>query len=102
MNTRKLPVLIAACAIGLVAMLAIAAQPVSRQTVFSSLKVGQPVNLKERAGLYEVSTMDDMILLTHKVVEIGDNYLVLQDYADVTVSHIPVTAVRAVIHIKTK
>ncbi|MBN9519372.1 hypothetical protein J0H58_12755 [bacterium] len=76
--------------------------PATRRTVFSHLKVGQPVTLKERAGLYEVGTVDDGGVLTHKVAEVGDDYIAVRDEAGVAESRIPVTAVRAVTHLKTR
>ncbi len=74
----------------------------ARRTVFSTLKVGQAVAAKERNGLYEVSTMDEAGATTHKVIEVGDDYLAVRDEAGVTESRIPVTAVRAVVLVKTK
>jgi len=76
--------------------------PVARKTVFSALKVGQSVAVKDKGALYEISTTDDDGPQTHKVVEVGDDYIVLRDAAEVTTSRIPVTAVRAVVAIKTK
>jgi hypothetical protein len=76
--------------------------PAARRTVFSTLKIGQPVTLKDRAGLYEVGTVDDGGTLTHKVAEVGDDYIAVRDEAGVTESRIPVTAVRAVVHVRTK
>lgn len=76
--------------------------PAARRTVFSPLKAGQSVVLKERAGLYEVGTMDEAGPMTHKVVEVGDDFLVLRDEAGAVESRIPVTAVRAVVHVRTK
>ncbi len=58
--------------------------------------------MKERGGLYEVGTTDEAGPLTHKVVEFGDDFLVLRDEAGSIESRIPVTAVRAVIHVRTK
>ena len=75
---------------------------VARRTVFFTLKVGQPVVLKDKGGLYEIGTTDAATPLTHKVAEIGDDFIVVQDEAGVTETRIPVTAVRAVILLKTK
>jgi hypothetical protein len=76
--------------------------PATRRTVFTSLKAGQSVTLKERVGLYEVGTTDEAGPLTHKVVEVGDDFLVLKDEAGTVESRIPVTAVRHVVHVTTK
>ncbi len=74
----------------------------ARRTVFSTLKVGQSVTLKEKGGLYEIGTLDEAPLLTHKVAEIGDDYIVLVDGVGIAETRIPVTAVRAVGMLKTK
>ncbi len=76
--------------------------PAARRTVFSPLKVGQPVALKERGALYEVVTVAEAGPLTHKVVEVGDDFIVLLDEAGVTETRIPLTAVRAVVGLQFK
>lgn len=76
--------------------------PAARRSIFTPLKAGQSVTLKERAGLYEVGTTDEAGPLTHKVVEVGDDFLVVRDEAGSVESRIPVTAVRAVVHVTTK
>jgi len=101
--SRNIVILIAVAALaGLFSTATSQPPPAARRTVFSTLKAGQSVPLKERAGLYEVGTVDEGGPLTHKVVEIGDDYLVLKEDAGTVESRIPVTAVRAVIHVKTK
>jgi hypothetical protein len=76
--------------------------PAARRTIFSTLKVGQAVTLKDKGGLYEIGTVDDAERLTHKVVEIGDDYIAVQDEVGVTDTRIPLTAVRAVVSVKIK
>ena len=76
--------------------------PAARRSVFSTLKAGQPVTLKEKAGLSEVRTTDEAGPRTHKVAEIGDDFLVVKDEAGAVESRIPVSAVRAIVHVKTK
>jgi cell shape-determining protein MreC len=76
--------------------------PTARRTIFSTLKVGQAVTLKDKGGLYEIGTVDDAARLTHKIVEIGDDYIAVQDEVGVTDTRIPLTAVRAVISVKIK
>ncbi len=76
-------------------------QAAPKKTVFSTLKVGQPVALKEKGHLFEITVMDGDTG-THTVVEIDNDYLVLQDVAEVTELRVPVYAIRAVVHIKTK
>jgi hypothetical protein len=74
----------------------------SRKSVFSSLKVGQSVTLKDKGPAWEIGTADDEAPQTHKVAEVGDDYIVLHDEAGSVESRIPVTAVRAVVRVRTK
>jgi hypothetical protein len=105
MNRITVIVLLAAVALACAGLFSTATSqppPAARRTVFSTLKVGQSVVVKERNGLHEVSTMDEAGPMTHKIVEVGDDFLVVRDEAGVTESRIPVTAVRAVIYVRTK
>jgi tellurite resistance protein len=77
-------------------------QPTPRKSVFSSLKAGQPVTVKDKGQSVEISTMEGDTLGTHTVVEIGDDYIVLRDVAGVTESRVPIYAIRGIVHIKTK
>lgn len=70
-----------------------------RKTVFSTLKVGQAVTLKEKGSAWEIGTVGEIGLLSHKVTEIGDDFIVLRDGAGIVETRIPVTAVRAVTHV---
>jgi hypothetical protein len=64
--------------------------------LFAPLEVGQKVGLKERAGGYEIGVVPG-VPLGHKVLEVGVDYVVLEDFAGVTETRIPVYAVRAVV-----
>ena len=105
MSIRNLSLLLVASAIGLVAIspTATTQQPqAARKTVFSTLKVGQAVTLKDKNSLFEIGTMDFNSPLTHRVVEIADDFIVLRDESELVESRIPATAVRAVVHMKTR
>lgn len=105
MTTRNLTILIAACFIRLVVFVPTATtqqtQP-ARRTIFSTLKMGQAVTLREKGNLYEISTMDEISPLTHRVVEVGDDYIVLRDASKIIETRIPVTAIRGMIHLSTR
>jgi hypothetical protein len=73
-----------------------------RKTIFSTLKVGQSVTLKDKGPAWEIHTTDDETPLTHKVAEVGEDYIVLHDEPGAVETCIPVTAVRAVVHVRTK
>jgi len=76
--------------------------PAEKQPTFlSALKEGQPVSLKEVSGRYEITTVEGVAAVQgHKVVEIGNDYIVVQDIAGVTESRIPVYSVKAIIRLK--
>lgn len=101
-NTVILLIVVAFGVVGLLSTATSQPPPAARRTVFSTLQAGQSLTLKERVGLYEISTTDEAGPLTHKVVEVGGDFLVLRDEAGTVESRIPATAVRAVIHIRTK
>jgi len=68
---------------------------------FSALKAGQPVSLKEVAGRYEISTLEGVPgIQGYKVLEIGSDYLVLQDISGINEFYIPVWSIKAIIKVK--
>lgn len=76
--------------------------PVLKKTIFSTLRVSQSVTLKDKGSAWEIGTTDEETALTHRVAEIGEDYIVLRDEAGSVESRIPLTAVRAVVHVRTK
>lgn len=76
--------------------------PAEKQSTFlSALKEGQHVSLKEVAGRYEITTVEGVAAVqSHKVVEIGADYVVIQDVAGVTESRIPLWSIKAVTRLK--
>jgi len=66
---------------------------------FSVLSEGQFVTVKEVAGKYEIKVVDD-IPLGSKVVEIGSDYVVLEDAAGVIETRIHVTSIKCVTRLK--
>jgi hypothetical protein len=76
--------------------------PKKSNRVFSALKVGQPVNLKDHGAAFSISFMDDGTPLTHTVVEVGEDYVVVQDVAGVTDTIVPVYSLKGVVKTRTK
>jgi len=76
--------------------------PAPKKSIFSTLKIGQAVTLKEKGLLWEIHTMDNENVLTHKVIEIGDDYIVLLDDPGSVETRIPIYAVRALVHVRLK
>jgi hypothetical protein len=66
-----------------------------RGGVFSPLEAGQKVSLREKAGGFEIGVVPG-VELSHKVVEVGADHIVLEDVAGVTETRIPIYAVRTV------
>ena len=106
MNTRwtwaSLFGLAAVAAVLMISSAASQPQAAPRKTVFSSLKTGQPVTVKDKGHSVEISTMEEDTVGTHTVVEVGDDYIVLRDVAGVTESRVPVYAIRGIVYIKTR
>lgn len=77
-------------------------QPTPKKTLFSTLKLGQSVTLTEKGSAWDIGTVDDEAPLTHRVVEVGDDYIVLRDEAGSVETRLPATAIRAVVHVRTR
>jgi hypothetical protein len=71
-------------------------QEKARKGFLSVLKEGQSVVLKESAGRYEITLMDG----GHKVIEVGPDYVVVEDLAGVTETRIPIYSIKSIARIK--
>lgn len=67
--------------------------------VFSSLQVEQKVNLKEEGQGFTLMVMGDGLSLSHKVLEIGKDFIVLESVAGVETT-IPVYSVKSVVRMR--
>ncbi|HEV8069520.1 MAG TPA: hypothetical protein VGP76_17400 [Planctomycetaceae bacterium] len=76
--------------------------PNKSKGIFSALKVGQPVTLKDHGTAYSISFMDDGTPLTHTVIEVGGDYFVVQDLAGVTDSVVPFYSLKGIVRVRTK
>jgi hypothetical protein len=66
--------------------------------VFAGLHVGQDVGVKDLGHSYEISTFGRSVTpLGHKVTEIGSDYIVVKDIAGVSLTRIPVYAIKSVV-----
>ena len=71
--------------------------------VFSTLKIGQRVTLKHEASGFTVSLFDDEEApLPHKIIEIGDDFIVVEDVAATRETTVPIYALRSIEKVKTK
>ena len=67
-----------------------------RRGVLSVLSKGQAVSLKDVGGRYEIGIISNVGMLGYKVLEVGSDYLVVKDIAEVTELHIPIYSIKAV------
>ena len=70
-----------------------------RKGFLSVLKEGQSVSVKEVAGRYEIAVMKD-VKLGHKVIEVGGDYVVIEDAAGITETRIPVYSIKSIVKLK--
>ena len=71
-------------------------QEKGRKSFLSVLKEGQGIVLKEATGRYEITLMEG----GHKVIEIGPDYIVVEDIAGVTETRIPIFSIKSIARIK--
>ena len=71
-----------------------------KKTAFSELQVGRPVGLKDRGTTYEITVFDDNIPQSHKIVEVGEDFIVVEDVAKVRKTTIPVYSVKSIVRIE--
>jgi len=74
-------------------------QEKARKEFLSVFKEGQSVSVKEVAGRFEITLMKD-VKLGPKVIEVGADYLVIEDIAGVTESRIHVTSIKSIVKLK--
>ena len=70
--------------------------------IFSSLKVGQPVTLKDEGTGHSISFFEEEFPLTHRVVEVGEDYVVVRDIAGVTDTVVPVSSLKGIVKTRVK
>lgn len=75
------------------------AQDKPRKGFLSALKEGQTIVLKENSGRYEITVMKD-VRLGHTVIEVGPDFIVVEDVAKVTETRISVYSIMAIVKIK--
>jgi len=69
--------------------------------VLAVLQPDQPVAVKEVGGRYEITAMPKMSApLGQKVVEVGSDFVVVEDLAGVTETRIPIWSVKCVLVLK--
>lgn len=75
--------------------------PVRRDDVLSVLAPGRVVSLKAANGRYEIGVFERSPgVLGHKVTEVGEDFVVIEDVAGITESRIPIYSIKAVVILK--
>jgi hypothetical protein len=67
---------------------------------FSSLKVGQAISLKNEGSDFTITFFEAELPQSHKIMEIGDNFIVVRDIADVAETSIPIYSIKAIVKVK--
>jgi hypothetical protein len=75
------------------------AQDKPKKTFLSALKEGQVVSVKEVAGKFDITVMKN-VPVGSKVLEIGSEYVVLEDPAGVMETRVHVTSIKSIIRLK--
>jgi hypothetical protein len=70
--------------------------------VFSALKVGQSVSLKDDGSAFTITFFEPELLQSHKVIEVGNDYVVLRDIAEVTETTVPLYSIKGIVKVRTK
>jgi len=71
--------------------------PAKTHGILSILHAGQPVNLADAEGSYKLNLFEDgPEVLGHKVVEVGSDFVVVEDIAGVQQLRIPVYSLKSV------
>lgn len=70
-----------------------------RKGFLGVLSEGQSCVVKEVGGRFEITMMKD-VKLGQKVIEVGNDFIVVEDIAGVTESRIHVTSIKAIVKIK--
>ena len=85
-------------------VLALGADEVKKpRGVFSKLRIRQRVTLKQEASGLTVSFFDgEEAPLPHKVIEIGDDFIVVEDIANTRETTVPIYALRSIEKVRTK
>ncbi len=95
--TRSLIAVLLCATLALVCLSPVAnGQDKGRKGFLSVLKEGQGIVLKEAAGRYEITLMEG----GHKVIEVGPDYVVVEDIAGVTETRIPIFSIKSIARIK--
>lgn len=70
--------------------------------LFSGLRIGQAVSLNPESGGFQIRYFENDSPMTHKVIEIREDYIVVQDLAGVTETTVPCYALTSIVKVNQK
>lgn len=76
--------------------------PKKSKGIFSALKVGQNVSVKNQGSAYSIDYFDTDLLQTHKIVEVADDHVVVRDINDLIETTVPIYAIKSISKLNTK
>jgi len=70
--------------------------------VFANLKVDQTINVKEVGDRYLLTVIDgdSKLPVPHTILELGSDYIVVQDFTGLNETRIPITSIQVVVNFK--
>lgn len=94
---RRVPFGLAAAGLAFWLGTAVSQRPeVARTGPFGPLREGDKVTLRDKGGRYEVTLLPQPDAGSHRVVELGKDFVCVEDIAGISKSWIPLTSVHAV------
>lgn len=66
----------------------------------SALKAGQSVAVKEVAGRFEILIDDSLKDLSHKIIEVGPELVVVEDIGGLIETRIPVYSIKCIVRLR--
>lgn len=68
--------------------------------LFSGLKVGQSMSLKDEASTFTITFFEPDLPQSQKVIEVRDNFIVVRDFAEISETTIPIYSAKAIVKVK--
>lgn len=70
--------------------------------IFTMIKEGQAVDLKDEGAAYSISVYGGDLPTSHTVIEVADDYIVVRDVAGITETALPVYSVKSIVKMNLK
>ena len=70
--------------------------------IFTGLRVGHSVSVKDEGSAFTITFFEPELQQSHKIIEIGDNFIVVRDIAEITETTIPIYSIKGIVKVRTK